>query len=60
MFFSRQQEHSGDISVRGRGQHHILGVSGSISSRLSQVAPREGKQRQEERGDQHLDCEADG
>lgn len=50
----RQQEYSGDGSVRGRGQHHVPGVPGEVSSHVTQVAPTEGKQRQEERGEQAL------
>lgn len=51
MFFYSQKRYSRDSSVWGRGKYYIPGVPGQVPSYVSQVAPAEGKQRQEERGE---------
>lgn len=51
MFFYSQKGYSRDSSVWGGGKYYISGVPGQVPSYVSQVAPAEGKQRQEERGE---------
>ena len=58
MLFDSKQEHPGDGSVRCGGQHHLCGVSGPVSSHVSEVAPAEGKQWQKERGEPRFYCKA--
>lgn len=58
MSFHSEQEHCGERSVWRGGEHDLPGVPGQVSSCVSEVAPAEGKQRQEERGEQSCHCKA--